>query len=310
MASVYNGFFGVFKGYNIKGVLFHQGYNNQMSSALRPDLYQVLVKLMIEGWREEFNEPQLPVGVIGFCAGGTTQNEENFEALSNDGGPWIREAQRLGVVDAGDPEHTAFLPAYDVQVPGLHPRKKREHGWRAAHWALSMIYSDRYDPWRAASAELISAEPVGDMMVLKFDKRVRPDDGNSILEGFSIAGEDGKFYMAHARHAAREDNPSKKNAQEIHVWSPLVEKPVAVRYAWANSPTGNLKQGGLQDKPYPSFRTDTWALPINPEFGERALDRGQEKERKADAETRLEYRKLEEAKRAMEIYERLKTLGQ
>jgi sialate O-acetylesterase len=29
MGSVHNGFFGVFKGYNFKGVLFHQGYNNQ-----------------------------------------------------------------------------------------------------------------------------------------------------------------------------------------------------------------------------------------------------------------------------------------
>jgi len=310
MASVYNGFFGVFKGYNFKGVLFHQGYNNAMSSALRPDLYRVLVKLMIEGWREEFNEPQLPVGVIGFCAGGKTQNEENFEVLSNDGGPWIREAQRLGVVDAGDPEHTAFLPAYDVQVPGLHPKKKREHGWRAARWALAEIYEIKGVNWGGLVSKLISAEPQGDKMVLKFDKRVKTDNGNSILEGFSIAGEDGKFYMAHARHAAFEGNYWANGDREIHVWSPLVGKPVAVRYAWANSPMGNLKYDGSQDQPFPSFRTDAWALPINPEFGERALDRGQGKERKADAEARLEYRRMEEAKRAVEILGRLQTLGQ
>ena len=309
MASVYNGFFGAFKGFNIKGVLFHQGHNNQMSSALRPDLYRVLTKLMIEGWREEFNDPQLPVGVIGFNAGGTTQNEENFELNSNEGGPWIREAQRLGVADVDDPEHTAFLPAYDVKVPGLHPSKKREHGWRGARWALAEIYDNKGVNWGGLVSKLLSAEPQGDKMVLKFDKRVKPDDQNSILEGFSIAGEDGEFYMAHARQAAFEGNYWTNGDKEIHVWSPLVEKPLVVRYAWANSPMGNLKYDGNQDMPFPSFRTDDWDLPINPEFGGRALNRTQEKERGEDAKSRLEYRRMGEAKGAVQIMERLKTLG-
>ena len=48
-ASCYNGMFGVFKGLNIKGVLFHQGYNNQFDC--RPERYRLLMKQMIEGWR-------------------------------------------------------------------------------------------------------------------------------------------------------------------------------------------------------------------------------------------------------------------
>lgn len=39
-ASVYNGMFGVFKGYNIKGVLLHHGYNNAMTSNCRPKFYR------------------------------------------------------------------------------------------------------------------------------------------------------------------------------------------------------------------------------------------------------------------------------
>ncbi len=61
-ASCYYGMFGVFKGYNIKGVLFHQGYNNRFDC--RPERYRILMKLMIEGWREDFNDPTLPVCVI------------------------------------------------------------------------------------------------------------------------------------------------------------------------------------------------------------------------------------------------------
>ena len=70
-ASCYNGMFGFFKGLNIKGVAFHQGYNNAMMNiSCKPRFYRVLMKLMVEGWREDFNDPQLPVAVIGFCAGG------------------------------------------------------------------------------------------------------------------------------------------------------------------------------------------------------------------------------------------------
>jgi sialate O-acetylesterase len=36
--SVYNGMFGVFKGYNIKGVLLHHGYNNAMTGNCRPEV--------------------------------------------------------------------------------------------------------------------------------------------------------------------------------------------------------------------------------------------------------------------------------
>ena len=48
---------------------------------------------------------------------------------------------------------------------------------------------------------------------------------------------------------------SERNKQ-IVVSSPLVEKPVAVRYAWARSPMGNLKVDGIPWQPLHSFRTD------------------------------------------------------
>jgi len=304
-ASVYNGMFGVFRGYNIKGVLFHQGYNNAMiRQNCRPQRYRVLMKLMVEGWREDFDDPTLPVGVIGFCSGGKSQNEENFEAESYGGAPYIREAQRLGLADVGDPENTVFIPAYDVQVPGLHPSKKREHGLRAARWALAEIY-DVGVRWETAA--LVSVEPQGAEMILTFDKRVTPDDKNTILRGFSLAGEDGKFYMAHARHRA--EGSYWDRSKIIHVWSPQVEKPVAVRYGWAWSPMGNLKVGEQQDLPIPSFRTDSWDWPESEDPEVSAVGRAEGNEMKEEAIERCEYRRTEEAKRAVEILERIKTLG-
>ena len=77
-------------GFSVKGAIFHQGYNNQMGSTCRPKLYRVLMKLMVEGWREDFNDAELPVGVIGFCAGGdiAAWSGESAEAF---GRHWVRD---------------------------------------------------------------------------------------------------------------------------------------------------------------------------------------------------------------------------
>lgn len=311
-ASCYNGMFGVFKGLNIKGVLFHQGYNNAMASSCRPKRYRVLMKLMVEGWRDDFNDPTLPVGVIGFCAGSIPQTRDNFEIWSVSCGAYIREAQRLGLADVEDPTATAFLPGYDVQIPGLHPKKKREHGVRAARWALNKVYDMPID-WDSTS--LVSADRDGDCMVLTFDKPVMPDDMSFVIEGFSIADESGKFYMAHAAYPLKKDvgiwNVANKNFDntKIIVWSPLVKEPVAVRYAWANSPMGNLKVNGKPWLPLQHFRTDDWDWPESDDPIESLVDRTISHEMNAEAEERCEYRKTEEARGAVDILDRLKTLG-
>ena len=309
--SCYNGMFGVFIGYNIKGVLFHQGYNNQIGRNCRPKRYRIMVKQMVEGWREDFGDPRMPVGIIGFCAGGTPQNAYNFEALSRSNGSFIRESQRLGLADVGDPDHTAFLPAYDIQIPGLHPGKKADHGIRAARWALNRVYGMDVH-WDTAS--LVSSEVVGDEIVLHFDKPVFPHNMDAIPVGFAIAGEDGAFYKAYARFRSDKVQGPTASAKDydtrtIHVWSPLVKEPVGVRYAWSTSPLGNLYVNGKPWAPLTSFRTDTFDLPEDedpavggmPGINYRTVNR----ENTARNVARL----AKEAEMAVDINERLKTLG-
>lgn len=70
--------------------------------------------------------------------------------------------------------------------------------------------------------------------------------GGGSLHGFAIAGADRKFRWADARI---EENT-------VVVSSPEVPDPVAVRYAWADSPICNLfNKEGLPASP---FRTDNW----------------------------------------------------
>lgn len=302
-ASVYNGMFGVFKGYNIKGVLLHHGYNNAMTGNCRPKFYRWMTKALIEGVREDFKDPTIAYGVIGFCAGGIPQTEEDFE-LQAPGAAYIREAQRLGVEDLKDPLINGFIPSYDVQVPGLHPNRKVEHGQRAARWALNKFY-DKKVQWD--EAKLLSVKAEGDQMILTYDKRILPYDQSPIIEGFALAGEDGKYYKAYARHSGAGDFWTK--TKTVSVWSPLVSKPVHVRYAWGNSPMGNLYVNGHQEMPIPEFRTDSWDLPESEDLTDKGLTREFSNEWKADGTARIEYRRSEEAKIAPQIIERLKTLG-
>lgn len=254
-ASCYNGMFGVFKGLAIKGVLFHQGFNNaMMNTSCKPKFYRLLMKLMVEGWREDFKDAKLPVAVIGLCAGGRAQTRLNFEQMGFSTGAYIREAQRLGLADLKDADNTTFIPAYDQKVPQLHTKKKKELGIRAARWALQTVYGKKEIVWD--TAKLVSAVPQGNSILLTFDRPVQPDDHGSAIEGFSIADRSGVFYMATA--VAKSTKDRKQRNKQILVSSPLVKNPVAVRYGWARAPMANLKVDGMPWQPLHSFRTDSF----------------------------------------------------
>ena len=266
-ASCYNGMFGVFKGLNIKGVAFHQGFNNaMMNTSCKPKFYRILMKLLVDGWREDFNDPQLPVVVIGMCAGGQAQTRLNFEQLGFSTAAYIRESQRVGLADVDDPTNTAFIPSYDQKIPQLHTKKKKELGLRTARWALKSVYGYEDIVWD--TAKLVSAVREGDGMLLTFDKAVRVDDFGSEIEGFSVSDESGVFYMATA--IANRVKEKELQNKQIIVSSPLVKEPTAVRYAWARSPMGNLKVNGIPWQPLHSFRTDT--IDFTPEVAHQDPD--------------------------------------
>ena len=69
------------------------------------------------------------------------------------------------------------------------------------------------------------------------------------LRGFAIAGEDRKFYWASARI----------DGDSVLISNPEVLHPVAVRYAWADSPECNLYN--VEGLPPSPFRTDDWNRP-------------------------------------------------
>jgi len=77
------------------------------------------------------------------------------------------------------------------------------------------------------------------------DKGLKIKGGDKLL-GFAIAGDDKNFVWA---KATIEGN-------EVVVWDSKIEKPVAVRYAWASNPICNLFNEA--DLPASPFRTNNW----------------------------------------------------
>ena len=131
-------------------------------------------------------------------------------------------------------------------VTNIHPTHKQEVGRRLALAADKIAYGQDI----VYSGPMYqSMEIAGNSVRLKFDHTGSGlmVKGDSPLNGFAVAGADRKFYWANATI----------DGDEVIVKSSKVAKPVAVRYAWANSPDCNLynKEGFLASP----FRTDDWS---------------------------------------------------
>ncbi|NQU25487.1 MAG: hypothetical protein HQ567_29740 [Candidatus Nealsonbacteria bacterium] len=294
----YNGMIAPFAGFSVTGAIFNQGYNNALGDA-RPSLYAKTFQAMIRDWRGAFRDENMPFGIVELTAGGAPQTLENFELRMLDAAPFVREAQFKAYREL---PHVGFACAYDQQVPWYHPHKKVQLGERIARWALATRYDVELG-WEPAICT--DAKSEGDRMVLTFDRVVQTHDGRPIA-GFAVAGEDKQFVPARVRYAVvgKDDRGRDREDRKIlEVYSELVEQPVAVRYAWARNPLGNLVNGQHHERilPVPSFRTDNWNWPeagFGPDArGESGRVRG---EMRKQAEEHNRQRRLRAAKLLVE----------
>lgn len=260
--AAFNGMIAPLAGFNIKGAIFNQGYNNALGNA-RPGLYTQTINGMIRDWRNAFGDESLPFGIVGLTAGGEPQTLENFEIRMVDAGPFIREAQARAMQDL---DQVGFVPAYDQQVPWYHPHKKFELGERIARWALCTGYGQEQLGWQPA---VCTGSALGEgQIVLQFDRPVRTHDGRPFA-GFAIAGQDRHFHPATAEFLVvgqDEHGRDRLDESQLVVSHPLVPDPQAVRYAWARNPHANAVNSRHHERTIPvvSFRTDDWDWPEAP----------------------------------------------
>ncbi len=266
-SELYNGMIAPLIPYAIKGAIWYQGESN----AGRAHQYRSLFVDMVKNWRNDWAQGDFTFLQVQLAPFMPVKDEPADSTWAE-----LREAQihatkvlpkvgAVSILDYGDPKD-------------IHPTWKRPVGNRLALAARGIAYGEKFT-W--SGPEYRSGKVKGDKVVLSFNftgdglfgagsrsdnvPSPKTSDGvtlnynlakgwiNSPLTGFAIAGEDRKFVWAKAEI----------EGDKVVVSSPLVPKPVAVRYGWADCPVVNLycspgfQQAGLPASP---FRTDNWPM--------------------------------------------------
>ena len=250
-------------GFAVKGVIFHQGYNNCFDGVRGARMYRAVFPEMIRGWREAFNDSALPFGILSQCTAGNVQQLDDFLTKITDIGARIREAQYqtfLEFYKAGD-TNIGFVSTYDLRRAGYHPSLKVPSGERIARWALATQYGmESTLRWKPPMLKEMKAE--NDAIVLTFDQQIAPVGDGSPMAGFAIAGKDMKFQPATIAYRIVGKDPrgrEKHDQTTLVLKSSLVPEPVHYRYAWARNPMGNLRANNhIDDVPLPTQRSDDW----------------------------------------------------
>ena len=222
--------------FGIKGAIWYQGESN----AGRAYQYRSIFPLMINDWRQRWGIGDFPFLFVQLANFMEAKEQPEESAWAE-----LREAQDMTL----SLPNTGMASAIDIgEADDIHPRNKQDVGKRLALSALKIAYQKDIIH---SGPSYQSMEKQGNSIILTFKHigdRLMAKDKYGYLKGFAIAGEDKKFHWAKARIISKD---------KVEVFSEMVEKPVSVRYAWADNPDdANLyNNAGLPANP---FRTDQW----------------------------------------------------
>jgi sialate O-acetylesterase len=215
--GLFNGMVAPAIDFTIKGVIWYQGETD--SSAGRAPLYERTFPAMITDWRARWGEGDFPFLFVQLSSFTSTPAET-----------WgvVREAQRRTLKLA----NTGMAVSLDVgQADNVHPPDKQTVGSRLALAARAVAYGEAVEVSGPLFLEVV---PEGDHLRVYFTHAQGIVARGGALQGFEVAGEDGRFHAATAR----------VDGETVLVNAADVSRPTYVRYAWANAPmTANLYNG-------------------------------------------------------------------
>ena len=235
-ANLFNGKIAPLIPFAFRGAIWYQGESN----AGNGPLYALQLPLMIRDWRTRWGA-EFPFAWVQL------PNFQKRETEPEAPATWarLREAQ----TQALSTPHTGMTINIDIgDAADIHPKNKQQIGHRLALWALERVYGDKKVKWSGPLYEGFTVQ--GSEVVLRFQhaEDLKTADGGAAVKGFIIADETHHWQWAEARIKDR----------HVILSHPAIQKPVAVRYAWANNPEVNLINGtGLPTAP---FRTDDWPM--------------------------------------------------
>ena len=216
-----------FSRFSIAGGLWYQGESNA-DNAGRVKVYDLCFPLLVNEWRTEFPNKQLPIAFV------------QLPAMGRPIWPVFREYQRRSLSRISN---IGMAITIDTGHPtNVHPIEKKLVGQRLAQWALVNTYKI---PGLSMGPLYKAHSFVGDSMVISFD---HVGDGLTTSDGtapnqFEIAAQNGGYFFAQASI----------EKSTIRLRSPNVTTPKRARYAWSAYPTPKpnlVNSAGLPASPF------------------------------------------------------------
>lgn len=226
-----NGTFAPIEKFTVRGIVYYQGCSNV---GYHTDDYANRLCTLVSQWRKGFGLGDIPFYFVEIAP-------YWYDDADGDGAALLREQQQMaaariancGLVGNND-------GAYQWEMKQIHPSQKRKVGERLAYYALAETYGVKGLIYKNPAFESFSVN--GSDITVKLrntEHGIYPLYG---IEGFEVAGADGKFYPAAARYDWQDG---------IVVTSPKVHQPKAVRYCFGNFKLGTARnQGGLPLLPF------------------------------------------------------------
>ena len=199
--------------YPIKGVIWYQGESN----AHNKDAHAKLFSLLVNGWRQNWNNPDMPFYFV------------QLSSLNRPSWPWFRDSQLRLMKEISN---TGMAVSSDCgDSLDVHPRCKQPIGERLARWALAKTYGQDITP---SGPVFSSATRQADALIVSFlyADGLQTSDGKA-PSCFEIAEEDGLFLPATATI----------EGSKVRLTSPTLKHPRYVRYAWQPFTRANLVNG-------------------------------------------------------------------
>ncbi|MDD3470618.1 MAG: sialate O-acetylesterase [Thermoguttaceae bacterium] len=234
--ALYNGMIVPVLPYTLKGFIWYQGESN----IGRARQHETLFPMLIDSWRDAWNDETLPFGFVQLAPFSYDQKQiENGGTIPC---AELRESQRLTVENV---PNVGMVVTTDIgNVYDIHPRNKQTVGRRMALWAEANFYGK--SDLVFSGPMFIAAKPEGDHIRIsfKFADGLKTSDGKAPTH-FEVAGADGQYVAA---NAVIEGDSIVASAESV-------KEPVFVRFGYRDIAEPNLFNGA--DLPASPFTSDT-----------------------------------------------------
>lgn len=198
--------------YTVRGFLWYQGEANVGDAD-----YAEKQALLISTWRKLWGQGDLPFYFVQIAPCGYKADKGVLPEF------WEQQARAARAVP-----NSELAATIDIGEPtfNIHPPNKREVGRRLSLIALAKTYGKSDIVWSGPTFKAMEVQ--GDSVRVKFDNigSGLAIAGDGPLAWFEVAGADGKFASAEAVI----------DGDAVVVKSGAVKAPVAVRYAWTQTP--------------------------------------------------------------------------